>query len=187
MVSYAFSDYESDRLHDMNSVQLFLKLKDNKMLPTRIVIKVRAKGRTNPKAPYGKCYSVTPEHGLWSAAKRAFRSTWAVVGEVDADLGMEHLNTGQYAIAAYRNFHTNPIRKLLLPFLRGVTNINDPEKTSIFGVTGVLTSNTPLTTSACWLRLRHVLGTLDWYEWTPEKPLYEGSAPSHNCHSPAKT
>lgn len=180
VVTYDFSDYESDGIHDIFTAILCLTLDQDEMLhPTRIVLKLRKKGETKGNAGYDKRYSITPEtenKGMWKAAKTAFRSAWAAAGEIDAHLGKGHLNAGQYAIAAYRNLNQNPVAKLLLPFLRGVTEINDLGKTSIFGVNGVLSTNTALTTSAAWLRLSDVLGTQDWANWQPRTPMYK-------CHS----
>ncbi len=175
VVEYDFKKYESDKLHDLNSAKLCLKLQGDELLPMRIIIKLRKKGRKT----YNKCYSVTPGHALWPAAKRAFRTTWAAAGELDAHLGIGHLNVGQYAIAAYRNFYKNPLGNLLLPFLRGVTNINDLGKTSIFGVNGVLTNTTALTTSAAWIRLTDKLGTQDWRDWKPPEAVYQGHVYAH--------
>ena len=43
-VEYSFNDYESDQIHDLSNVKLFLKLKDEKLEPTRIT-GVRGRGR----------------------------------------------------------------------------------------------------------------------------------------------
>jgi hypothetical protein len=163
---FDFKKSDSDVLHTMVSGKLFLKLEDKDLKPVQLIIK------TDESSGDPKCYRVVPgDTSEWKAAKRAFLSAWATAGELDSHLGMGHLNVGQYAIAAYRHLHRNPLKDLLLPFLCGVTKINDLGKTSIFGTNGVLTTCTPLTTSAIWLRLSQDLGALDWYGWSPRKPL----------------
>ena len=68
---------------------------------------------------------VRPEDGEdWLAAKRLVRITGAVSTELDEHFTYTHLNTEQFAIAAYRNLRLNPVANLLLPHLKEVALIN---------------------------------------------------------------
>ena len=172
-----FDGYESDGSHNLITAQFYFDIKDydSEPIPRGIHLRIRATTATDPgSAP--ETIKVVPCDGSleWVQAKRVFRSAWATAGELDAHLATGHLNVGQYAIAAYRNFFVSPIGRLLLPILKGVTDINELGKDSIFGVSGVLSTNTPLTAGAMWARLGNQLGSLDWYDWEPPRPLYAG-------------
>ncbi len=139
---------ESDNTHDISNVKLYLSLRDGTLAPTRISIAIREQSETAPGSAIGKSYNLGPQDADWESAKRVFRSAWTASGELDTHLCAGHLNVGQYAVAAFRNFEQSPLCRLLFPHLRGVININDIGKTEIFGTKGVLTTNTPLTTNA---------------------------------------
>ena len=178
-VEYNWDDYESDGFHDLPNARASFVMRDGKPLPTRIQLWFREPGTIDAVAPTGPTYDARPggdaaAQALWLQAKRVFRCVWLTAGEMDTHLCAAHLNVAQYAIAAFRNFERNPVRKLLFPHLREVVKINDLGASAIFGVTGVLTTNTPLTTDACWRRLRHHLGMRDWTDWSPRKPIYAG-------------
>ena len=165
---------ESDGTHDLSNVKLYLSRSGDTLVPTRLTIAMRANGQTAPGSATGTRCDVRPSDADWHAAKRVFRSAWLASGELDTHLCAGHLNVGQYAVAAFRNFEQSPLCRLLFPHLRSVININDLGKTAIFGIQGVLTTNTPLTTDAAWSRLGRHLGTLDWSSWAPRKPAYDG-------------
>ncbi|MGK0335869.1 MAG: hypothetical protein ACJAYE_001651 [Candidatus Azotimanducaceae bacterium] len=174
-----FNGYESDGSHNLITGQLYFDINDyeSEPIPRSIHLQIRATFATDP-ASVPETKKVVPCDGSpeWALAKRAFRSAWAAAGELDAHLSAGHLNVGQYALAAYRNFFASPIAQLLLPVLGGVTEINERGKGAIFGVSGVLSTNTPLTAGAMWARLGNHLGTLDWYDWKPPHALYAGHA-----------
>jgi len=173
-----FDEYESDGSHNLISGRLYFNVEesDREPKPCGISLRIRAADRTQrqPGDDEDTCRVACGETTEWVMAKRAFRSAWATAGELDAHLGSGHLNVGQYALAAYRNLYHSPIADLLLPVLSGVTDINEQGKDAIFGVSGVLSTNSPLTTGALWVRLINHLGTLDWYGWKPPEPLYDG-------------
>lgn len=167
--------FESDGKHNLISGQLYFDIEDfdSEPFPCGIHLRIRKVADTQRWSEPETELTVTCEDSdEWRIAKQAFRSAWATAGEIDAHLGAGHLNVGQYAIAAYRNLFASPIRQLLLPFLRGVTEINELGSDSIFGESGVLSKCSPLSSKALLARLGSQLGTLDWYEWQPPKPLY---------------
>lgn len=170
-----FEGFESDGKHNLVSGQLYFDIQNYQSTPTPHGIYLRIRSATDT-APYSEPMSerTVPcdDTTEWRLAKQTFRSAWATAGEIDAHLGTGHLNAGQYAIAAYRNFFASPLRQLLLPALKGVTEINELGSDSIFGKKGVLSTNSALSPNALLARLGNHLGTLDWHGWQPPKPLY---------------
>ncbi len=177
-----FDKYQSDGAHNLISGRLYFNVEsdDEQPTPCGIHLRIRHADDTDASSCRVSELSVSCDNSpQWTMAKRAFRSSWATAGELDAHLATGHLNVGQYAIAAYRNFFSSPLRELLLPFLKGVTEINEKGKNAIFGESGVLSKNTPLTRKAIWARLGNHLGTLDWHNWAPPRPLYKGHVYAH--------
>ncbi len=171
--------YEGDLVHDVTNAKAFFKKVDGKLEATQIQLYFRS-GRTALEAPYtGPIYVAQPncqgnDEVLWQQAKRVFRCAWLGAGEMDTHLCMAHLNVEQYAIAAFRNLERSPVTCLLFPHLKDVVTINFLGASLIFGTKGVLSTNSPLTTDASWNRLEKQLGRLDWSNWTPRSPLYDG-------------
>lgn len=117
-------------------------------------------------------HSFTPADGAdWLAAKRLARVCGAVTCEVDEHFAATHLNTEQYAVAAYRNLRLNPIATLLLPHLKEVVLIDHAADTSLFR--DYLPRATALTARGLKDRLYDIMGVLDWQGWKPMPPLSE--------------
>ena len=95
----------------------------------------------------------------------------ALSAELDSHLCTTHLNTEQYALAAYRNIRKNPIRHLLFPHIKEVALINDSADTLLLGETGYITKATAFTEESMNTRLRQIMGTLDWKNWEPRKKV----------------
>ena len=96
-------------------------------------------------------------------------------GQVKGHLGRAHLNTGQYAIALYRNIQKSPILPLLHPHLKSVSAINTFGKGVIFGKAGVLVIS-PLNVDSLVTCMRDDLGHCDWKNWSPRKEV----SPQHS-------
>jgi hypothetical protein len=118
----------------------------------------------------------TPSNGEeWLFAKRIARVGGGFSTEVDEHFTSTHLNTEQYAIAAYRNFRNNPLACLLFPHLKEVALINHTADKII--IHGYIPSATALTEKGIHDRTRDILGMQDWKNWEPMKILSE----QHNC------
>ncbi|HUM45375.1 MAG TPA: lipoxygenase family protein, partial [Chitinophagales bacterium] len=114
----------------------------------------------------------TPADGpKWEAAKRVARVNGGLCTELDEHLTATHLNMEQYAIAAYRNLHLNPLAYLLFPHLKEVVLVNHTADRIL--IRDYLPSATALTYDGLLHRAFNVLGLMDWKGWHPMKPLTE--------------
>lgn len=104
-------------------------------------------------------------------ALKEFRTAYLVSGELDMHLGGGHLNTEQYAVAAFRNFRNSPLQALLFPHLREVVLINYEGNGIIFGNEGILATATALTPDSVDKKLKDFNASLDWKGFKPRKPL----------------
>lgn len=173
-VGYDWWALESDGMHDLPRVEARFELGTQGFVPIEIDVELRQKGLTQAHAAVTPKRTFSRESPDFGQAMRLFRCAWAAAGEVETHLCQAHLNVGQYACAAFRNFRRNPVRLLLFPNLQEVTAINQAGASAIFGPKGVLSENTALTTNACWRHLLWSLGPCDWAEWSPRRPLFEG-------------
>ncbi|MBV1872764.1 MAG: hypothetical protein KUG83_09485 [Gammaproteobacteria bacterium] len=171
-VRYNINQYEVDNTHQSPSVHLTLEKDANENLtPRSITYQVRYKG-ANPAA-FNPEVTVTPndDPASWEKAKQYYRIAEFIDGQVKGHLGRSHLNTGQYAVALYRNIQKSPILQLLHPHLKSVSAINTFGKEVIFGSTGVLAATSPLTVDALVACMRDDLGACDWKDWEPRSPV----------------
>ena len=99
----------------------------------------------------------------------------AFTTELDEHFTGTHLNTEQYAIAAYRNLRLNPIATLLLPHLKEVSLVNHSADQIL--LKEFIPSATALTPDGLNERTRDVLGIQDWKNWKPMKSFGK----QHTC------
>lgn len=111
----------------------------------------------------------------WQHAKRVFRVNGSFTTELDEHFTGTHLNTEQFAIAAYRNLRLNPLSTLLLPHLKEVVLINHSADNLL--LSEFIPNVTALTPRGVQIRTRDVLGMQDWKNWQPMEPLNE----MHTC------
>lgn len=172
-VRYNLDQYRWDDTHQAPSVHLTLsKGSDGNLVPKQIEYKLRETG-SNP-AVFGPTVVATAAEGgeQWETAKSYFRIAEFIDGQVKGHLGRAHLNTGQYAIALYRNLQKSPILRLLHPHLKSVSAINTFGKGVIFGDKGVLVLS-PLTPTSLVEVMRDDLGQCNWKDWSPRAPISE--------------
>lgn len=175
-IHYHWNSYEQDGIYAMPNVDIKLKMNEDKLVPVQISIWMREEGVTQPNAPLQE-HRVTKEDGnKWEQAKRVARVSSALSAELDAHLCQTHLNTEQYALAAYRNIRKNPVRNLLFPHIKEVALINNSADSLLLGEDGYITKATGFTAESMSIRLKQVLGTLDWKNWTPRKKISEQHA-----------
>ena len=111
----------------------------------------------------------------WEYAKRVVRVNGAFSTELDEHFTGTHLNSEQFAIAAYRNLRLNPIATLLLPHLKEVSLVNHSADTIL--LKQFIPHATALTFDGLQHRTRDLLGLQDWKNWKPMKPI----SPMHSC------
>ena len=172
-VAFNWDDYPLDGEHDLPNVDLRLGLQGKTLQPLQITIQSRLeKGPSRAGSPLGEPVVCKPEDGeRWQQAKRIFRTSYLTAGESDAHLSKGHVNMEQYAVAAFRNFHRNPLGELLFPHLKELVLTNDRGSSLIFGVEGILTTNSALTAQGVEQRIVDQVSALDWFGWQPRKPL----------------
>lgn len=122
----------------------------------------------NPWVSRSFCPDDGPE---WEYAKRIARVSGSLCTEVDDHFTGTHLNTEQYAIAAYRNLRLNPIANLLLPHLKEVVLINHTADKIL--LKDFLPKATALTEKGLIDRTHDILGMQDWRSFEPMKPISE--------------
>ena len=93
-------------------------------LPLPVSIKLTGQLNAIDKEPWQEHFFTPAMEPGWTYAKRIARVNGAFCTEVDEHFAGTHLNTEQYAIAAYRNLRLNPVACLLLPHLKEVVLIN---------------------------------------------------------------
>lgn len=172
-IYHHWNSYEHDGVHAMPNVDMRFEVRNERLYPVEITLHMREPGATAPNSPTEKM-TFTPEDGeKWLQAKRVARVSAAVVAEMDNHLTTTHLNTEQYAIAAYRNLRRNPVRFLLFPHIKEVVLIDHAADSFLLGPNGYVTRACALTDEAMKIRIGQVLGTLDWKNYTPLKPICE--------------
>jgi hypothetical protein len=123
------------------------------------------------KNPHSR-HVFTPSDGQnWAAAKRVARVNGGVSAEIDEHFTGTHLNTEQFAIAAFRNLRINPIATLLLPHLKEVVLINHSADKLL--LRDFLPKATALTGKGLSQRVCDLLGTQDWKDYKPMVPISE--------------
>ncbi|TVQ50302.1 MAG: hypothetical protein EA362_02680 [Saprospirales bacterium] len=174
---YHWSSYDHKPDYAFNDISMKFSINDKGyFLPESITLK----GPISPGAKAPSKITLTPNDGQkWDAAKRVARVSGGILTEVDKHFTETHLNTEQYAIAAYRNIRRNPIGSILFPHLRNVVLINHTADEILINESGYINRATALTPAGISKRVYDVLGTLDWKNWKPMKPLSDKHRYAH--------
>lgn len=118
----------------------------------------------------------TPASGdEWEYAKRVVRVNGSFSTELDEHFTGTHLNTEQYAIAAFRNLRINPVATLLLPHLKEVSLVNNTADKIL--LSDFIPHVTALTPEGISQRTRDLLGMQDWKNWKTIKKISD----AHTC------
>lgn len=155
-------------LYAMPDVAVLFKLKDDG-LPLPLEIHLTGRLSREDKDPFQTRVFRPGDGDAWLQAKRLARVTGAVCTEVEEHFAGTHLNTEQYAIAAYRNLRLNPVAGLLLPHLKEVCLIDHTANKEL--IRGYIPSATALTYDGLRQRTRDILGLLDWRGWRPMEAI----------------
>ncbi|WP_296705203.1 lipoxygenase family protein [Algoriphagus sp.] len=160
--------YETNEIYALPGAQIQFKL-DEEGLPSPVKITLTGRLTALEKDPWKK-RTFTPEDGeAWMQAKRIARVTGSFSTEVDDHFSGTHLNTEQYAIAAFRNLRLNPIANLLLPHLKEVVLINHTADKIL--LKDFLSNATALTEKGLISRTKDLLGVQDWKGFKPMSPI----------------
>lgn len=171
---YGVCNYEHNQEYALPTVDIFFEL-NNKGLPMPTEIHITGPTNAYNKDPWQKKI-ITPADGdQWLYAKRVARVSGAFSTEVDEHFTGTHLDTEQYAIAAYRNFRKSPLACLLLPHLKEVALVNHSADNLLIGA--FIPTATALTEDGIHQRCYDILGMQDWKNWQPMKPLSD----AHHC------
>jgi hypothetical protein len=173
-LSVRFDEVESDGHMELVSGDARFTLDaDGRLAPRSIDLDVRDASHTAPFSPTRRLTATPADGPRWRAARRAFRSAWGLSGVLDTHLAHGHLNVEQYAVALFRNVRRSPLRRLLGPHLREVSAINHFGQGAVFGASGIVTNNSPLTSASALARLAAGVGRCDWSTFRPRAPLSE--------------
>ena len=167
---------------DLPNYKVKFKLEKEKLLPVEITLQFREDNCTQPNPPMKKPLTYTPEDGTkWLQAKRVIRATHlGVLGDVKWHLSLCHFNMEQYALSFFRNIRKNPVRNFLYPHIKEVVHVNDfgreilmNPKEGFFAELEpmLIQSSLPQADMLSWVRSN--LGSYDWTDWRPRKPLCE--------------
>ena len=155
-------------------IAILFKLKDDG-LPIPLEIQLTGQLSRSDHDPFHTRVFCPADGDAWLQAKRVARVTGAFCTEVEEHFAGTHLNTEQYAVAAYRNLRLNPVAWLLLPHLKEVSLINHTADKELIG--GYIPTATALTLAGLRQRTRDILGLQDWSGWRP----LEAISPAHTC------
>jgi hypothetical protein len=166
--------YDINNLYALPDVAILFKLKDDG-LPIPLEIRLTGQLSRSDHDPFHTRVFCPADGDAWLQAKRVARVTGAFCTEVEEHFAGTHLNTEQYAVAAYRNLRLNPVAWLLLPHLKEVSRINHTADKVLIG--GYIPTATALTRAGLQQRTRDILGLQDWRGWRP----MEAISPAHTC------
>ena len=162
---------------DLPNYKVRFELKNEKLLPVEITLQFRENNSTKPNPPLKAPQTYTPADGKkWLQAKRVVRATHlGVLGEVKAHLSQCHFNMEQYSISLLRNVRKNPLRDFLYSHLKEVVHINNFGRRILMDPKGGFFAKLePMPIIPDMLKwVRSNLGSYDWTDWQPRKPLCE--------------
>ena len=173
---FNWDNYEKDNDHDLNNVEAFLELKDNKFVVTAITVQSRYPDSLAPHSPLKDPVTYTPQDGeKWLQAKRIFRTNSFFAAEMIEHYIKAHLQMEQYTIAAFRNLRKNPVRLMLLPHVKSLVNINQrADEVLVSPTVGLVTTNGPLTPGSVVQICKERMASYDWKGWKPLQPIFDG-------------
>ncbi|MTJ49530.1 hypothetical protein FJR05_17385 [Dolichospermum sp. UHCC 0259] len=173
---FNWDNYEKDNDHDLNNVEAFLELKENKLVVTAITVQSRYPDSLAPHSPLKDAVTYTPNDGeKWLQAKRIFRTNSFFAAEMIEHYIKAHLQMEQYTIAAFRNLRKNPVRLMLFPHVKSLVNINQrADEVLVSPTVGLVTTNGPLTPGSVVQVCKERMASYDWKGWKPRQPLFEG-------------
>ena len=165
---FGVCQYDKNDIYAFPDAEIKFEL-DSEGLPLPIEIHLTGKLTSHESDPWKKRVFIHADGEEWNFAKRIARVSGSVCTEVDDHYTGTHLNTEQFAIAAYRNLRINPIASLLLPHLKEVVLINHTADSLL--LRDVLPGATALTQKGLTQRVADILGVQDWKGFQPMDPI----------------
>jgi len=165
---YGICRYPHNNKYALPTAEMKFELREDG-LPMPKSLKLTGPINSINKDPWQEHYYTCDDGDDWEHAKRVFRVNGSFTTELDEHFTGTHLNTEQYAIAAFRNLRLNPIATLLLPHLKEVSLINHSADKLL--LSDFIPNVTALTPDGVLQRTRDVLGMQDWANWQPAEPL----------------
>jgi len=176
-LKWEWGDVPCDGVHDLCDVDASFR-PGNRLLPTRITLRMRRAQADGTWAPPADPMTFTPDDGSrWFEAKRVFRVHYFLSAELDVHSVEAHLRVEQYAVPAFRHLRLNPIRHLLLPHVRGVANTNGAADRTAWG--GAIDEQSAMKLAQNEARFARLSGSMDWTGWRPREPLSEQHRYAH--------
>lgn len=171
---FGVCNYEHNNEYALPTTEIKFEILEHDF-PRPLAIHLTGPTNAFDKNPWQKKIITNVDGEEWKFAKRVARVAGGFSTEVDEHFTGTHLNTEQYAIAAYRNFRQSPLACLLFPHLKEVALINHSADKII--IHGYIPSATALTEKGIHDRTRDILGMQDWKNWHPMKVLSD----KHDC------
>ena len=174
-LSYRWSEFELNGHLDLPDFAARFEIEGGKLLPHEVTLRFRAPGRENLQV--GGAYlpeqKYAPGDDDWERAKRVFRTLYfGIIGQLYGHVALTHFNMEQYAIAMNRNLRKSPLRDILMPHLKEVSNINDKGRTLLLGADeGLFAQAKPIVLSSQLRWLEGNVGRFDWKGWQPRAAL----------------
>jgi hypothetical protein len=166
---FGICHYDHNLEYALPNVEMVFKQKQAADLPLPISLSFTGALNAIDRNPWQTHTFMHTDGAKWEQAKRLARTVGAVVAEADDHFAGTHVNTEQFAIAAFRNFRKNPVAFLLYPHLKEVSLINAAADKTIIG--GYLPTATALTENGFKERVYDMLGFQNWKGWEPMKPI----------------
>lgn len=166
--------YERNEEYALPTVEIKFSVKGD-ALPLPIEIHIIGQTNAFNKDQWQKKVFTPASGDDWLYAKRIARVNGAFNTEVEEHFTGTHLNTEQYAIAAYRNFRRSPLACLLFPHVKEVALVNHSADKLL--IHSFIPTATALTEDGLLHRCYDLLGMQDWKGWRPMKPINK----AHTC------
>ena len=169
-VHYHWSSYQRTDDYAIPDVDMWFHLGDDGLpTPVKICLTGALHAHEIEKHPPPE-RTFTPDHPQWMYVKRVARVSGALSTELLHHFGGTHVNTEQFAIAAYRNLRRSPGTTLLFPHVKEVVLI-DNTADKILIKKGYIQRASALTPDGIDQVVYNRLGTLDWKGFRPMPPL----------------
>lgn len=162
-VEINWDDYEKKNDPVLPNTQLLLSFEDDQPKIEKVIIQY----------PGEHVQEAVPGNHMFNNFLYHFNCSAFYMGEIASHLATGHINTEQYAMAAFRHLNCHPLGNLLKPHLREVTEIDHAGKTAIFGSEGILAEG-PLTVKGIRDCIRDQLRKLCYSNFRPRTVLFEG-------------
>jgi hypothetical protein len=170
--------YAMDGKHYLPNVHAVFDYDGEVLTPRSITIQARKDDARAPHSPLDEPKTWRPGEDGWAHARHVLDCNNYMHTQVANHLARGHFNVEQFALAAFRNFRSSPLRDLLFPHLKEVMVINVEGERAIFGPEGLITKNGALTEVSLVEAIRDH-ACIDWYGFRPRAPLTTGHHFAH--------